>query len=139
LVELIEVSGSCHCGSIAYAAKIDPNRIQICHCRDCQRLTGTAFRTTAPASPESFILLKGEPRIYYKVANSGSRRGHAFCGTCGTPVFRLPTDNNPNYSLRVGGLDQAAELGRPGRQIWTKRRLPWTIDLASIAAFETQT
>lgn len=136
--DLLDVSGSCHCGAIAYRARIDPNAVLICHCRDCQRLTGTAFRAAVPASPENFHLLRGEPIIYMKVADSGSRRGHAFCGECGSPVYRQPTDNNPNFSLRVGGLDQAAELGRPIRQIWTARRLDWTTSLSETPAFEAQ-
>ena len=136
--DLVDVSGSCHCGAIAYRARIDPNAVQICHCRDCQRLTGTAFRTAVPVSPENFHLVRGEPRIYIKVADSGSRRGHAFCGQCGAPVFRQPTDNNPNFSLRIGGLDQASELNRPVRQIWTSRRLGWATELSEIPSFDAQ-
>jgi hypothetical protein len=121
----MKVDGRCHCGKIVYAADIDVNAAQICHCLDCQTLTGSAFRVAVPASPENFRLVRGRPKIYYKVADSGSRRGHAFCGNCGAPVFRMPTDNNPNYSLRVGGLDQRAEIQLPRRQIWASRRLPW--------------
>lgn len=123
--EPMKVDGRCHCGKIAYTAVVDATEVQICHCLDCQTLTGSAFRVTVPAAPETFELIQGQPRIYYKIADSGSRRGHAFCPDCGAPIFRMPTDNNPNYSLRVGGLDQRADLPIPRRQIWTKRRSPW--------------
>lgn len=126
------VNGSCHCGEIRFEAEVDPGHLQICHCTDCQILTGSAFRVTVPARPEHFKLLQGDPRIYLKTADSGSKRRHAFCGNCGTPVFRMPTDNNPNYSLRVGNLDQKLELETPARQIWTKRRMPWVLQIASI-------
>ena len=128
----MDVTGQCHCGAIAYQAVIDPDRIMICHCRDCQRLTGSAFRVTVPVAPQDFTVLRGEPRIYHKIADSGSRRGHAFCGTCGTPVFRLPTDNNPNYSLRIGGLDQSNRLPVPAKQIWTDRRWAWVVRINAI-------
>lgn len=134
----MKVEGSCHCGKIAYEAEVDSTAVQICHCLDCQTLTGSAFRVTTPASPEAFRLVRGEPRIYMKVADSGSRRGHAFCGDCGAPVFRLPTDNNPNYSLRIGGLRQRAELGPPKRQIWVKRRLPWVSAIGGIPEVSSQ-
>lgn len=134
----MKVEGSCHCGKIAYEAEVDSTAVQICHCLDCQTLTGSAFRVTMPASPEAFRLVRGEPRIYMKVADSGSRRGHAFCGDCGAPVFRLPTDNNPNYSLRIGGLRQRAELGPPKRQIWVKRRLPWVAAIGGIPEVSSQ-
>ena len=135
----MKVEGRCHCGKIAYEAEVDPTAMQICHCLDCQTLTGSAFRVAIPASPEFFRLVRGEPRIYMKVADSGSRRGHAFCGDCGAPVFRLPTDNNPNYSLRVGGLDQRAQLGPPRRQIWAKRRLPWVSAIGDIPEVASKT
>ena len=41
----MKIDGGCHCGAIAYEATIDPSRIGICHCIDCQILSGTAFRT----------------------------------------------------------------------------------------------
>ena len=134
----MDVTGQCHCGAIAYQAVIDPDRIMICHCRDCQRLTGSAFRVAVPVAPQDFTLLRGEPRIYHKIADSGSRRGHAFCGTCGTPVFRLPTDNNPNYALRICGLDQSGQLPAPGKQIWTDRRWAWVGGIDAIGAYSGQ-
>ena len=133
----MKVQGRCHCGKIAYEAEVDPAAVQICHCLDCQTLTGSAFRVAIPAAPAGFRLLRGEPRIYLKPAASGPR-GHAFCGECGAPVFRLPTANNPNYALRVGGLDQRAELGPPRRQIWVRRRLPWLASLGLVPEVAAQ-
>lgn len=128
----MKVTGQCHCGKIAYEAEVDPTATQICHCLDCQTLTGSAFRVTVQAPPESFRLVRGEPQIYLKIADSGSRRRHAFCGNCGAPVYRMPTDNSPNFSLRVGGLNERAELCKPGRQIWSRRRLPWVAEIGTI-------
>ena len=128
----MNVNGACHCGKIAYEAEIDPGKVQVCHCRDCQILTGTAFRAAIPAAPETFRLLAGVPKTYVKIADSGSRRTHAFCGECGTPVFRMPTDNTPYYSLRIGGLEQVSDLAKPYRQLWTQRRLPWLSNMWDI-------
>lgn len=132
------VNGSCHCGQIKFEAEVKPRDLQICHCSDCQILTGTAFRTTVPACPEQFKLLEGEPTIYLKIADSGSRRRHAFCGNCGTPVYRMPTDNNPNYSLRIGNLDQRLEFEFPARQIWSRRRWRWITNIAEIQEVDGQ-
>jgi hypothetical protein len=134
----MKVTGRCHCGQIAYEAEADPKAVQMCHCLDCQTLTGSAFRVMLAVPPENFRLVKGTPKIYMKVADSGSRRGHAFCGDCGAPVYRLPTDNTPTYSLRIGGLDQRMELGPPQRQIWVKRRLPWVTTIGGVAEVHGQ-
>lgn len=128
----MRVNGNCHCGNIVFEAEVDPKKVQICHCLDCQKLTGSAFRITVQAKADSFRLLQGDPKVYFKVADSGSRRGHAFCGDCGSPVYRLPTDNSPNYSLRVGGLHQRAAFDTPARQIWVNRRLPWVTEISAI-------
>ncbi|MDJ0920990.1 MAG: GFA family protein [Henriciella sp.] len=134
----MNVDGACHCGKIAYEAEIDPATVQICHCRDCQTLTGSAFRVAVPALPEHFRLIRGTPKIYLKTADSGSQRRHAFCGDCGAPVYRMPTDNTPTYALRVGGLRQAAALPPPRRQIWTKRRLAWVTKISDIPDLDAQ-
>ena len=134
----MQVTGSCHCGKIAFEAKVDARLLQICHCLDCQVLTGSAFRVTVPALPQDFRLTKGNPKIYLKTADSGSQRRHAFCGDCGTPVYRMPTANTPTYSLRIGNLYQRLEFKRPLRQIWIERRLPWVLRIADVMEVNSQ-
>lgn len=70
----MHVTGGCHCGAIRYQGEIDPERVSICHCTDCQRLTGSAYRVTALARPGSFRLLSGEPKGYAKY---GERRSES--------------------------------------------------------------
>ena len=64
----MKVEGQCHCGAISYEAEVEPDNIAICHCRDYQRLLGTAFRANVPAPVERFRLLGGEPRRTLKPA-----------------------------------------------------------------------
>src|SRR6516162_3687805 len=112
----MKVSGRCHCGHISFEAEIDPSQVRICHCTDCQTLTGTAFRTTVQSLPGTFVLKSGTPKIYIKTADSGNKRAHAFCPECGTPIYAAAPGANPSfYGLRVGTLDRRAEL-RPAPQ-----------------------
>jgi hypothetical protein len=134
----MRVEGQCHCGAIAYEAEVEPDTIGLCHCLDCQQLTGSAFRANILAPAEGFRILTGTPRQYIKTADSGARRVHAFCETCGSPVYACAIENPRTYSLRVGALKQRHALGQPARQIWTKRRLPWTTALDHIPAVEGQ-
>src|ERR687884_87644 len=95
----MKIDGSCHCGAIRYEAEIDPDRASICHCTDCQALTGSAFRVTVATPEDKFRLTAGQPRTYVKSADSGARRIQAFCGDCGSPIFAtsadIPTDGSP--------------------------------------------
>ena len=122
----MQVDGSCHCGALTFEAEIDPDRVRICHCTDCQRLSGTAFRVTAPCPEENFRLLRGEPKVYVKVADSGRRRLQAFCGDCGSPLYATADEapGNRTFGLRVGVLAQRRELA-PKRQFFGRSILPW--------------
>jgi len=74
----MKVHGRCHCGELVYEAEVDPAQASICHCLDCQILTGTAYRVSVPAKAEHFRILSGVPKIYVKTAESGNPRAQAF-------------------------------------------------------------
>jgi hypothetical protein len=129
--KLMRVEGRCHCGEISYEATVDRDNVAICHCTDCEMLTGSAYRVTVPAAAADFELKKGEPRRYVKVADSGAERVHAFCPDCGSPIYSSAVADPERYSLRVGCLKQRAELV-PRRQQWCDSALPWAMDLSPI-------
>lgn len=135
----MKVTGKCHCGQITYEAEVDPATVRVCHCADCQKLTGTVFRAGITSLPGTFKLKSGTPKTYVKTAESGNRRAHAFCPDCGTPVYSASVEPNPPvYGLRVGGLDQRAQFGPPARQIWCRSALNWSMDLRDTERSERQ-
>lgn len=75
----MKVTGGCHCRAIRFSAEIDPARVVLCHCTDCQAFTSSAFRVTVPAPVASFRLTGEPPRTYVKTADSGAKRVRAFC------------------------------------------------------------
>jgi hypothetical protein len=135
----VKVNGACHCGQISYEAEVEPERSGICHCLDCQVLTGSAFRVTIPTEPGTFRLLSGIPSAYLKTtADSGQNRRHAFCPTCGAPVYAsADEDNPPTRGLRVGGLAQREQLP-PRRRIWCRSALSWSQDVGSLPGVPKQ-
>ena len=58
----MKVDGGCHCGNIRYEAEVDPAKVVICHCTDCQTLSGSAFRTVVPTNEGTFRLLPARLR-----------------------------------------------------------------------------
>lgn len=134
----MKVTGSCHCGQIAYEAEVDPERVSLCNCTDCQVLSGSAFRVSVHAPAETFRLLRGTPKVYLKTAQSGNKRRHAFCPDCGTPISAAAdTDNPAAYTLRVGGLDKKAQLP-PTKRIWCQSALAWSQDVSAVPGIEGQ-
>jgi hypothetical protein len=133
----MNVTGECHCGSVRYEADLDPEQVTICHCADCQMLSGSPYRASVRVLASGFRLLSGELKSYVKTADSGAKRAHAFCPHCGTPVHSSDPEGATTYSLRVGCLDQRAEL-RPMRQIWCKSSLPWARDLRDVPSIDRQ-
>jgi hypothetical protein len=135
----MKVTGSCHCGQISFEAEINPTQVRICHCTDCQTLTGTAFRTTVPSLPGTFVLRSGTPKIYIKTAESGNERAHAFCPDCGAPIYSAAPEPNPaTVGLRVGAIDQRAQFEPPIRQGWCRSALPWSMDLTGVERGDKQ-
>jgi hypothetical protein len=134
----MKVHGQCHCGAITYEAEVGVGTINVCHCLDCQTPTGSAFRANIQTPARGFSLLSGTARRYIKTADSGAKRVHALCEICGAPVYSCDPENPKIYSLRVGALNERALLGRPVRQIWTKRRLPWIPKLEGVPEIEGQ-
>jgi hypothetical protein len=128
----VKVDGVCFCGYLAFEAEIDPATVVLCHCRDCQILSGSAFRIVVPAIEGTFRLTSGTPTIYVKVADSGNRRNLAFCPKCGTAIYSGPADEKSKYfGLRVGALRQRLEL-TPREQHWRKSALPWIDNLGDL-------
>lgn len=127
----LQVHGSCHCKAIRYTATVDPERTTICHCTDCQNLTGTAYRVSVPAVEGSFQLTAGKPSVYVKVGDAGSRRAQAFCPNCGSPLYTYDADKPVIYGLRVGGIEERRALV-PRKQKWCRSALPWTESLAGM-------
>ena len=128
----MHIQGGCHCGYITYEAEIDPDAVRICHCTDCQMLTGSAYRVNVPARKGGFKLLTGQPKLYVKTAESGTKRAHGFCPECGTPIYSTANVSDPDtYGLRVGTIRERAEL-RPKKQGWCRSAMYWAMNLESV-------
>ena len=132
----MQIEGSCHCGRITFTAEIDPLRVVVCHCSDCQVLSGSPFRIIVPAPMRSFVV-NGEPRRYIKIAGSGNRRVQAFCPECATPLFGAPDENAEYVTVRLGCVKQRAAL-TPHAQVWTRSSMPWLSDIPGLPTCQKQ-
>lgn len=134
----MKIDGRCHCGYISYEAEIELEKVLICHCTDCQTLSGSAFRTVALTRENAFRLLSGDPKIYVKTAEGGTKRVQSFCPECGTPIYSSTIGDGPKvYGVRVGTARQRDQLV-PKIQLWCRSSQRWLADLGAARPIETQ-
>jgi len=134
----MKISGRCHCGYITYEATVDPEKVEICHCTDCQSLSGSAFRTVVPTPEESFKLLSGQPKLYVKKAESGSPRAQAFCPECGSSIYSTAVgEGRKFYGIRVGTVRQRDQLP-PKTQYWVRSAQHWVDAIGTIPKVEKE-
>ena len=134
----MKIDGRCHCGYITYEADIDPDKVLICHCTDCQTLSGSPFRAVAYTKADAFKLLSGELRTYVKISESGNKRPQTFCPECGTPIYATAGGDGPKvYSIRVGSIRQRDQIV-PNVQVWSRSAQSWVTYIESMRKFEKQ-
>lgn len=117
--------GGCLCGALRYRIRRDAELcVYCCHCRDCQRLSSSAFAVTMVLPADAFALLRGEPSEVVRQADSGRAIHGFFCVACGTRLY----DRFPAFPgimvLKAGTLDDTRGL-QPVAQFWTSRKQDW--------------
>lgn len=130
----MDIDGACHCGFISYRATINPQCMSICHCADCQMLTGSPYRVSVLTAADMIVMTGAAPKIYSKRGDNGRNRLQHFCGECGSPMFASGEEADENeWAIRWGSIRQRTELS-PRRQIWCRSSAPWIHKLAELPA-----
>ena len=121
---MTELSGSCLCGEITYKADTDIKMIINCHCRDCQKATGSVHGSMI-FIPEDALTIDGSPSGFQHPADSGSTLTKLFCSNCGSQVFGKNTSREGVIGVRAGTLDQK-ELIQPQANVFCDSAVPTT-------------
>jgi len=126
----MQIDGSCHCGAVSFTAEVDPGRVMVCHCTDCQVPSGAPLRAVV-AAPYPSLVVKGSTKSYVKVAASGNRRARVFCPEGGTPLWATAPENPVSAIIRLGCVRQRAQFA-PAVQIWQRSAMPWVSQRAEV-------
>ena len=126
----MKIDGGCYCGKIKFEAEVDPADVRICHCVDCQIMSGAPYRANVPAAKAN-VRFTGEVKLFLKTAESGNKRYQAFCPECGTSMYSCAEKDPPVYTLRVGTIRQRAQLV-PKSQQWCRSAVDWSSSLATV-------
>lgn len=119
------VEGGCTCGAVRYRMTSKPMFVHCCHCRSCQRETGTAFALNAMIEADRVTLLQGEPETVDTPTKSGMGQKIVRCPTCRVAVWSHYGGAGDAISfVRVGTLDEPDRV-TPDIHIFTRSKQPW--------------
>jgi hypothetical protein len=130
----LPLTGTCHCGGLTYEIAARPVCCAVCHCTNCQRISGSAFACNIVVPEAGFRITGGEIGRVEWTADSGRSRWGDFCATCGSRIVHGSTPSTGMLIVRAGTLDDRSWL-RPMAHIWTRSAQPW-VDFGDIPAYE---
>jgi len=128
--------GGCACGAIRYALTASPLIVHACHCRDCQRVTGSAFVLNLWIERQFVTMASIAPKSFRLAGGTGKHHDVFFCDTCGTTLWsRYEIAPGDALFVRAGTLD-SPETVRPDVHIFTRSKVPWLELPAGARAFK---
>jgi hypothetical protein len=120
-----EIKGSCSCGKVTYTADADPIFTGVCHCRSCQKGTGSAFAVVV-GLPATSVTLNGAVKTYDSTGDSGKPTHHSFCPECGSQMTGTADVMPGVIMLAVGTMDDPTWV-KPAMQIYCDSAQPWVV------------
>jgi hypothetical protein len=120
---MANITGGCLCGRVRYTATGDPVFSGICHCRNCQRYTGSAFETVI-AFPAASVSVQGELKTYHDTGDSGQPVHRRFCPNCGSGVI-AEVDVMPGLTILLAGTLDDPTAFTPTMDVYWSRVQPW--------------
>jgi hypothetical protein len=129
------LEGDCACSTLRYRLGSAPMFVHCCHCRDCQRQTGSAFVLNALIETNRVTVLSGAPNPVAVPTDSGRPHRIFRCPDCQTAVWSEYGGLSQLRFVRVGTLDEPASLP-PDIHIYTRSKLPWVSLPAGIPAVD---
>jgi hypothetical protein len=124
---LFPLEGGCDCGALRYRMESAPLFVHCCHCRWCQRETGSAFALNAMIESERVANLGVEPDVIDTPSASGKGQQIARCPRCKVAVWSHYAGAGPFVKfVRVGTLDQPGRVP-PDIHIFTASKQPWVV------------
>ena len=119
-------SGGCLCGAIRYEANAPIENIDQCHCLNCQKASGAGASANIVMDTAALHFIKGEPKVFVDIAESGTKLNRAFCGDCGSSLFSQRHNMMDKLVLKAGSLDDSSG-SRIVMNIWTNSSRPWVV------------
>jgi hypothetical protein len=120
---MADITGGCLCGRVRYTVTGDAAFAGICHCRNCQRATGSAFETVM-AFPSANVSVQGELKTYEDIGDSGKAVRRRFCPNCGSGVL-TEVDAMPGVTIILAGTLDDPDAFKPTVDVYWSSAQAW--------------
>lgn len=117
------LAGGCLCGAVRYECTAEAVISGLCHCRDCQKTTGSGNMAVL-AVPRAALRATGELRYFDTQAESGATSSRGFCPICGSTVLSSTTSFPELIVIAAGTLDEVERFA-PTMHIFTRSAATW--------------
>ena len=118
----LPLTGGCNCGAVRYELTAPLLRATYCHCRRCQRRTGTAASANAHPAPGTFRIVAGDDVLRMWQPEGGGEKW--FCGVCGSAVYADNPSHPDSIGIRLGTFDGDPGV-RPSVRQFVAYAAPW--------------
>jgi len=130
----LPLTGGCLCGAVRYEITELPKRMGLCHCRSCQRATGSAYFPFMATLTDA-LKIQGKLTWYESIGDSGHKVSRGFCPKCGSMLFGIP-DVLPDFrTVSASSLDNPL-IFKPEIAVWLEDALPWHDITRSLILFD---
>ena len=119
----MKIEGGCLCGKVRYSADAEPAFVGVCHCKNCQKVTGTAFAAVV-ALPKPALNVQGALKTFNDRGDSGKTLFRRFCPECGSSVMD-EAEAMPNVVMILTGTLDDPSWVKPQMQIYCDSAQPW--------------
>lgn len=130
------IKGSCQCGQISYELLEPPQMVVACHCKECQKLSTSAFSITAMVDAKS-VVFSGEMAHWQRPADSGNISAAKFCPGCGNRIYHYNPDQPDQIKLKPSNLSDT-RLIQPVAHVWVSEKQDWFEIPAGVKVFDKQ-
>ena len=119
-------TGGCQCGTIRYEVSGEPLALYVCHCRECQKQSASAFGMSLIVRRSEFRVTRGTTKFWSRGTASGRTLKCAFCPDCGSRLWHETEGESETVSVKGGSSGKPVDLGA-AIHIWTTRKLPGVV------------
>ncbi len=130
------IEGSCQCGNITYQLLEPPLFVLACHCKECQKLSTSAFSITAVVKTDS-VKFSGEMAEWQRIADSGNVNAAKFCPVCGNRIFHFDPAQPDKLKLKPANLSDT-RLIQPTVHVWVSEKQDWVEIPEGVEQVDTQ-